>query len=107
MYSQKEDPAMSVGQYEMVSRDATRTCRGRNLRIVLYGAYNALGLIGPEMNGIAILDEDARRVILDGHLQEDTGYFGPTRRQVVEHSRIMGMDEDLLEEFIAEHPRTR
>lgn len=98
---------MSVGQYEMVSRDATRTCFGRTLRVVLYGAYNALGLIGPEMNGIAILDEDARCVVLDGHLQEDTGYFGPSRRQVIEHSRIMGMTDEELEDFIAEHPRTR
>ena len=98
---------MSVGQYEMVSRDATRTCCGRTLRIVLYGAYNALGLIGPEMNGIAILDEDARCVVLDGHLQEDTGYFGASRRQVLEYSRILGMTDDELEEFIAEHPRTR
>lgn len=89
------------------TRDATRTFYGKTLRIVLYGAYNALGLIGPEMNGIAILDEDARCVVLDGHLQEDTGYFGPSRRQVLEYSRIIGMTDADLEEFIANHPRTR
>lgn len=98
---------MSVGQYEMVSRDATRTCCGRTLRVVLYGAYNAMGLIGPECNGIAILDEDARCVVLDGHLTEDTGYFGPSRRQVLEYSRILGMTDAELEDFIAEHPRAR
>lgn len=98
---------MSVGQYEMVSRDATKTCCGRRLRIVLYGAYNAMGLIGPEMNGIAILDEDARCVVLDGHYQEDTGYFGASRRQIIEYSRLMEMSEEELEEFIENHPRTR
>jgi len=98
---------MSVGQYEMVSRDTTRTCAGRKIRIVLYGAYNALGLVGPEMNGIAILDEDARRVILDGHYQEDTGYFGPSRKQLIEYSRIADMSDSDIEEFIANHPRAR
>lgn len=98
---------MSVGQYEMVSRDLTRTCCGRNLRIVLYGAYNALGLIGPEGNGIAILNEDTYSVVLDEHCKEDTGYFGPSRRQVLEYARIMEMTDEQLEEFIAEHPRTR
>jgi hypothetical protein len=98
---------MSVGQYEMVSRDLTRTCGNRTLRIVLYGAYNALGLIGPEGNGIAILDEDERNVILDEHCKEDTGYFGPSRRQILEYARIMDMTDEQLEDFIMEHPRTR
>lgn len=98
---------MSVGQYEMVSRDLTRTCGGRTLRIVLYGAYNALGLIGPEMNGIAILDEDSMSVVLDGHLRQDTGYFGPSNGQVAEFSRLADMSDEELEDFIADHPKTR
>ena len=98
---------MSVGQYEMVSRDLTRTCGCRTLRIVLYGAYNALGIIGPEGNGIAILDEETYSVVLDEHCKEDTGYFGPSRRQIMEYSKIMEMTDEQLEDFIAEHPRTR
>lgn len=98
---------MSVGQYAMVSRDSTRACYGRTLRIVLYGAYNAMGLIGPEKNGIAVLDEDARNVVLDEHYIEDTGYFGPSRRQLVEYSRILDMTDSELEEFIHTHPRRR
>lgn len=94
-----------VGQYEMVSRDQTRGFRGRTLRVILYGAYNALGLIGPEDNGIAILDETRKRMILDGHQKEETGYFGPSKSQVEEFVRIMAMDDDQLEEFIENHPR--
>lgn len=37
----------------------------RKLRFVCYTAYNACGLIGPENNGIAVLDEDMKQVICD------------------------------------------
>lgn len=37
---------------------------GRKYRIVSYGYYNALGIIGA-MNGVAVLDEVNREVIAD------------------------------------------
>lgn len=96
-----------VGQYEMVSRDSRRQLWGRNLRVVVYGAYNAMGLIGPEDNGIAILDEGSRSVVIDGHVKENSGYFGPSVRQIEEFARIMSMEDAELEEFIESHPRKR
>ena len=46
----------SAGQYTMVSRDHKVKFGDRTFRVVLYGAYNAFGLIGPEKNGIAVLE---------------------------------------------------
>lgn len=53
----------------------------RHFRIVTYQAYSAFGLIGPEMNGIAIFDLDQTSVLLDGLLREPTGYYGASIRQ--------------------------
>ena len=57
----------SVGQYTMVAKDQSLKFGNRSFRVLLYGAYNAMGLIGTEKNGIAVLDEDRRQVVLDGH----------------------------------------
>lgn len=97
----------SVGQYTMVSRDETLKFGNRTFRVVLYGAYNAMGLIGTENNGIAILDEDRMQVVLDGHLQEDTGAYGPSDHQMVELRRICRMDSCEFVEFCNTHPRSR
>jgi len=96
-----------VGQYTMVSRDRTLSFGSRSFRVVLYGAYNAMGLVGPEKNGIAILDEDRMQVVLDGHVQEDTGYFGPSDAQVSEWERICSLDAPEFKEFCDSHPMSR
>lgn len=67
----------SVGPYTFVSADVTR---GR-YRLVVYGAYNAFGLIGSEKNGIAVLDNEARCVVADELFIADSGYFGPNKAQ--------------------------
>lgn len=97
----------SVGQYTMVSRDRTLKFGSRSFRVVLYGAYNAMGLVGPENNGIAVLDEDRMQVVIDAHLQEDTGYFGPSDVQVAEWERICAMDAPSFKEFCDSHPSSR
>lgn len=97
----------SIGQYTMVSRDETLKFGDRQFRVVLYGAYNAFGLIGPEKNGIAVLDESLMQVVLDEHCIEDSGYFGPSGQQIEEFERICGMDADSFVEFCNSHPRLR
>jgi hypothetical protein len=97
----------SIGQYAMVSQDQVLKFGNRTFRVVLYGAYNAYGLIGPEKNGIAVLDEDMMRVVLDGHCQQQTGYFGPSDDQNNEFGRICGMDADEFVEFCNAHPASR
>lgn len=97
----------SVGQYTMVAGDKALKFGNRTFRVVLYGAYNAYGLIGTENNGIAVLDEDSARVVLDGHLPQDTGSFGPSEEQVLEWNRICGLGGYEFVEFCNSHPMCR
>jgi hypothetical protein len=97
----------SVGRYAMVSRDKTLKFGNRTFRVVLYGAYNAMGLIGTEQNGIAVLDEDRMQVVLDGHFQQDSGAYGPNRSQSEEMERICRLSAGEFVEFCNSHPRSR
>src|SRR4051812_36614379 len=72
---------------------------GRLFRIVIAGARNA-GIIGPEDNGIAVLDEDNQAIVIDQHIREGSGYFGPSERQKAEAERIMGMDWKQFTSFL-------
>lgn len=78
----------------------------RSFTIIISGARNA-GIIGPEDNGIVILDDDNRSVVLDNHIKETSGYDGPSKAQVAERDRIMGMDWKAFTDFMANHPRYR
>lgn len=49
--------------------------RDDGYRLVLYGAYNANGLIGPEYNGIAVLDDNRQEVWCDNIARADTGWY--------------------------------
>lgn len=97
----------SIGQYAMVSQNEVLKFGNRTFRVVLYGAYNAFGLIGPEKNGIAILDDDRRAVVLDGHCPQDSGYCGPSEQQVEEFQRICGLPAEEFVEFCDGHPMSR
>lgn len=66
-----------VGPYEAVTHDHVRD---DGYRIILSGAYNALGLIGSEMNGIAVLDEREMKVVTDCMGRQASGwYYGHDR----------------------------
>lgn len=52
----------NVGPYMYTRGDVTRA---DGYRLILYGAYNAMGLIGSEFNGIAVLDNNRMQVWCD------------------------------------------
>lgn len=97
----------SIGQYTLVSQDKTLKFGNRTFRVLLYGAYNAFGLIGPEQNGIAVLDENRMLVVLDGHCPQENGYYGPSEEQVNEFRRICEMDAEEFVQFCNSHPASR
>ncbi len=98
----------SVGQFEGVSRQACRKDGGIIFRILLYAAYNAMGLIGSEYNGIAVCsDAPERSVLLDNHCQQQSGYFGPSQAQLAEFDRICAMSNEEFKEFVQTHYRRR
>lgn len=70
-------------------------------------AYNAFGLIGTEHNGIFILDDTNRTVVMDRHAEGSAGGFGPYRSQIEERDRLLALsDKDFLA-FILANPRFR
>lgn len=101
----------SVGPYTGVTRDKTIKFKvgrkSRAFRVLVYGAYNAYGLIGSEKNGIAVLDEDNRSVLCDEITREDSGYFGPSNRQLESFNGITSMPWAEFRGLINAHNRTR
>lgn len=81
-----------VAKYEIVSRDKIITLNNQKFRIILYGAINAGGLIGPEMNGIAILNEEEKTICADGFERIDSGYFGPSSKQIEKFEEVCKMN---------------
>jgi len=100
---------MSVGPYTYVTRDQTKEFPevGLTFRVILYGAYNAFGLIGTECNGIAVLDNTNMQVVLDEHCKGPAGFGKPTVRQAKEYEHIMTMGWDSFRAFINNARRVR
>lgn len=81
---------------------------GRRLRIITYQAFNAYGLIGPEDNGVAVLDEDHHEVVCDQMAKSSRGgYFGVSRQAWELAWRLYsGTWKEVCRE-INQHPRCR
>lgn len=98
----------NIGPYTGVSANKKRTFEnGRTFRIIIYGAYNALGLIGSECNGIAILDEDNRTVVCDEIAKTISGWCGPSAEQTKTFSQFQKIGWEKFQETVNKHPRTR
>lgn len=101
----------NIGPYTFVSRDrlTTKTLDGerRTFRIVVYGAYNAMGLIGSECNGVAILDEDRKQVLCDEIEITGTGYCGPSAEQLTKYGELYRMTGARFRAFVNSHKRSR
>ena len=96
-----------AGPFCFVNADALVEHEGRHYRVVLYGAYDAQGLIGPEYNGIGVLCEDDKTVVADNICRENSGYFGPSRRQIEEWRRIVEADTEEFKRTVNSSPRPR
>ena len=102
------DMTKTIGPYTSITKDVTRTYEnGRTIRFAIYGMYNAHGLLGPEHNGVVILDDDEKLVICDKIERADSGYFGPTQRQRDAFEMLTAYSWSSLAKFVATHPRTR
>lgn len=79
----------------------------RSFFVLIAGAEDAGGMVGPEYNGIAILDNDNLCVVADRHMKESSGYFGPSEAQKAEFERIRSMDWQEFAAFCRSLPRFR
>ena len=101
--------------YKYIAMCCTRVLdiNGEDVKIyiMLSGAYDAYGLIGPEMNGIAILNDTHKAVVLDMEAQETSGWYpgfsGPSQRQIAQFEALAAMPDDDLVDWIRSHERYR
>lgn len=96
-----------ISNYHYDQELVRRRCAGRTYIIGFACAYNALGLIGSECNGIFILDETKKAVVLDEHMKINTGYFGRQPMHNDEIGRLHKLPDAEFLAFIKAHPRAR
>lgn len=84
-----------------------RTVAGVDYIIGIAGAYNAFGLIGPEHNGIFILDDTNKQVVLDRDTEQQSGYFGPSQKQWDRLKEVVQLSAKDFDFLIHNHPRSR
>ena len=100
----------SVGPFVGVSWDREVTfddLPGRHFRLLVYGAYNAFGLIGSECNGVAVLDVDNLKVVCDEIAKVGSGYCGPDPIQIAKFKELAEMSWAEFRILINTHPRSR
>lgn len=97
-----------IGQY-LYADGAVRRRKvsGIDYIVGIAGAYDALGLIGPEHNGVFVLDDTNKRVLTDRNCEESSGYFGPSRRQWDALRDVMKMPAREFVRWVASTPRYR
>lgn len=66
-------------QFHGVQFHKTVSFGGRNFLILTYQALNVFGMIGPEYNGVAVIDLDRCCVVGREMEKRDSGYFGVSR----------------------------
>lgn len=70
-------------------------------------AYNARGLIGPEANGVFVLNDEAKAVVTDQIEKQQSGYYGPSAAQIAEQKRIAALPAKQFRSFIEGTKRFR
>ena len=85
----------------------SRIVNGTEYIVGIASAYNAFGLIGPEKNGIFVLDETNKRVLTDEIMKGLTGYYGPTKEQWAEYMRAKELPAKAFIKWIETSPRFR
>ena len=96
----------SFGRFIGVSRAADVPSPPRRAwRILLYAAIQSGGMIGPEFNGIAIVDAVTGDTLLENHFRVSSGYYGPPPAQSNEFSRLAALPLNELQDFLASFHR--
>lgn len=79
----------------------------RKLIVFAYRAYNAFGLIGPEKNGIGILDVTKGTILADEICKESSGYCGLSDKQYTKAQEIASYDFREMCQFVNNSGRNR
>ena len=98
----------NIGPFTGVEYDIRVTFSPKKVfRIATYQAYNAMGLIGSESNGIVVLNEGSKSVVCDEIMKESSGYFGASEKQFRGVMDLVGMTYANFRKVINAQPRLR
>jgi hypothetical protein len=103
----------NVPPYRYVRHEFTRTVGKREYYVFSYGAYDALGLIGPEENGITIASITDRQIVVDQIAKQPYGWYDGYNNLHAEDTlgremdRLANLSDDEFIAFIRTHPRWR
>lgn len=97
---------MNFGPYIYDSKDDIfeKKFGERSFTVILSSAFNAGGIIGSEFNGIAIMDDNYRNVLVDRQVR-DRGFLGSNIR--AEFNSIKEMNWAEFSEYVRSCPRYR
>lgn len=77
----------------------TRTAGGETFKLFISAAFNAMGLIGSEADGIVVLNETRMEVVTDEILRSGNGYTGPHANQIAQIDYLLNLpDAQFLKE---------
>lgn len=93
--------------FESVSAVAERTIDGEEFRILLYGGYNAMGLIGYESNGVAVISLTNQSVVVDELAKEGSGYYGASTAQKAFFEKMRTCDASEFRSIVNSSSRCR
>lgn len=98
-----------IGQfhYNPAHPPRERSVDGIKFIVGVSTALNAMGLIGTEYNGLFILDDTNKRVVLDQHKRGASGGFGPSAEQLAALDEVMALSKKDFLAFIKAHPHYR
>lgn len=92
--------------YERETDKQQRKCGDKQLTLILSTAFNA-GIIGPEFNGIVVLNDTDLQVVLDQECPIDSGYFGASAEQRRRFEDLLAMPDDDFLRWATNHSRYR
>lgn len=102
-------PYPKLGQYTMIWARGKRRVNRCTFIVAISGAYDAYGLIGPEHNGIVVLNETTRDVVADQIAPHGSGsgYFGPSVEQAALFAELLTMPGPAFIQYLCRCTRFR
>lgn len=109
IFDGKELSGPRLGQYVAIRRKATRTIRKVEYIIAIYGAYDAMGLIGSEKNGIVVLNNTRKAVVTDGIAGDPrgSGWYGTASNQVQTFNALVKLSPSAFLKYVRDSANFR
>ena len=97
----------AIGPFCGVVLKFSRTIGKTEYLVLIYRSYNAMGLIGSEFNGIAVLNDTEKTVVTDNIERCINGYEVPTKKQIDVFKKMRNCTPEEFRDIVNNSPRLR